>query len=577
MSIKHLLARLPHMDSVEVPVGGHELLELPLLNKGTAFSEQERHDLKLVGLLPPHIETIEQQIARCYEAFQNEPTPLEKHVFLRNLQDENETLFYRLVLEHIKEMQPIIYTPVVGEACQKFSHIYRRPRGLFISWPERDDIDEILANCPLADVQVIVVTDAERILGLGDQGAGGMGIPIGKLSLYTAIGGIHPANTLPIMLDAGTNNPERLKDPEYIGWRHERVTGQDYDDFVETFVTAVMKAFPDVLLQFEDFASSNAERILERYRDRLCTFNDDIQGTAAVGTGTLLAAVAATGTQLDEQRIVVLGAGSAGMGISQQMKAVMIDQGMSEEEAGSRFYMLDSHGLIHDGRSGLNKYKQEFQQAAANLADWQADDKGQYDLLETVTRAHPTIVVGATGQPGIIGETVVREMAKHCQRPIIFPLSNPTSRCEALPSDLVKWTDGRVLVATGSPFDPVPWKGRSIPVPQCNNSYIFPAMGLGVLACRARRVTNEMFMAAAMALRDGSPALQDPDASLLPPLNDIRQLARHIALAVARKAVQQGVADSASDEQLEQMVDKRIWQPDYVPLSPAAELANPRE
>lgn len=550
-------------------VSGQALLDLPLLNKGTAFTVEERHALGLMGLLPPHVETIEQQVERCYESFKLEPTNLDKHIFLRELQDTNETLFYRLVLDYIDEMLPIIYTPVVGEACQKFSHIYRRPRGLFISYPEREHMDEILSNCALDKVEAIVVTDGERILGLGDQGAGGMGIPVGKLSLYTAIGGIDPTTTLPIMLDVGTNNQDRLEDPNYIGWRHERITGDDYDQFIEDFVTAIMKAFPNVLLQFEDFASRHASPILAKYRDRLCTFNDDIQGTAAVTTGTILAAAAATGRELDDHRIVMLGAGSAGIGISNQLVATMVSTGMSEAEARSRFFVIDSHGLIHDGRTDLAPYKVPFQQKLANLADWKRAPGDEISFEDTVKNAHPTILVGVTGQPGVFTKEVILEMASHCERPIIFPLSNPTSRCEADPQDLINWTEGKAIMATGSPFAPVHYDGRDFPIAQCNNSYIFPAMGLGVLASKATRVTDEMFMVAAIALKEFSPAVKDGAGELLPPLTDLRKLARHIAMAVGRKAQEQGVADPISDEELEQRVDQKMWRPDYPTLVPS--------
>ncbi|MEE2826441.1 MAG: NAD-dependent malic enzyme [Planctomycetota bacterium] len=547
-------------------VSGQALLDLPLLNKGTAFTVEERHALGLMGLLPPHVETIEQQVERCYESFKLEPTNLDKHIFLRELQDTNETLFYRLVLDYIDEMLPIIYTPVVGEACQKFSHIYRRPRGLFISYPEREHMDEILSNCALDNVEAIVVTDGERILGLGDQGAGGMGIPVGKLSLYTAIGGIDPTTTLPIMLDVGTNNQDRLEDPNYIGWRHERITGDDYNQFIEDFVAAVMRAFPNVLLQFEDFASRHASPILAKYRDRLCTFNDDIQGTAAVTTGTILAAAAATGRELDDHRIVMLGAGSAGIGISNQLVATMVSTGMSEAEARSRFFVIDSHGLIHDGRTDLAPYKVPFQQKLADLADWKRAPGDEISFEDTVKNAHPTILVGVTGQPGVFTKEVILEMASHCERPIIFPLSNPTSRCEADPQDLINWTKGKAIMATGSPFAPVHYEGREFPIAQCNNSYIFPAMGLGVLASKATRVTDEMFMVAAIALKEFSPAVKEGEGELLPPLTDLRKLARHVAMAVGKKAQEQGVADPISDEQLRQNVDQKMWRPDYPAL-----------
>lgn len=566
MNAQSTVSRPPKGEKVAVSLRGRALLEAPLLNKGTAFDEKERRDLGLLGFLPPHVETLEEQSERCYEAFSGEPTDLDKHIFLRNLQDDNETLFYRLVIEHISEMLPIIYTPVVGDACERFSQIYRRPRGLFISYPERGCIDEILENCRFDEAAVIVVTDGERILGLGDQGAGGMGIPIGKLSLYTAIGGIDPSKTLPIMLDVGTNNQDRLNDPRYIGWRNERISGTQYDEFIEAFVTAVQQRFPHVLLQWEDFASKNAAPILARYRDRLCTFNDDIQGTAAVATGTLLAAVSATGGDPRDQRIVMLGAGSAGVGISTQLIAAMVLDGLSEEEARSHIYMLDSHGLIHDGRTDLADYKKPFRQKQARLADWKLSSGDQISLADTVKNAHPTILVGVTGRPNEFTEDIVREMAAHTDRPIIFPLSNPTSRCEAQPADLIRWTEGRALVATGSPFDPVTFNGRSIHFAQCNNSYIFPAMGLGILAVGAKRVTDEMFMAAALALKERSPALQDPQASLLPRLEDLREVARHIAIAVATKAQEQGLAKSTSEDDIEQSVDDLMWQPTYRPF-----------
>jgi len=552
--------------SITTDLTGASLVETPLLNKGTAFTEEERRELGLLGLLPPHVENLEKQAVRAYDAFSQKTVNIEKYIYLRQLQDANETLFYRLVADHISEMLPIIYTPVVGEACQRFSEIYRKPRGIFISYPECECIDEILGNWHLPDVRVIVVTDGERILGLGDQGAGGMGIPIGKLSLYTAVGGIHPAQTLPICLDVGTNNQERLDDPTYIGWRHERITGEAYDEFIDKFVQGVMRRFPDVLLQWEDFASKNAAPIITRYRDKLCTFNDDIQGTAAVTTGALLAAVAVTGTEITDQRVAMLGAGSAGVGISNELVAAMMKGGLSEADARSRFYLIDSHGLIHDRRTGLAPYKQAFAQKKSNLSDWNVAGGDEISFEETVRNAKPTILVGVTGQPGVFTEAVVREMASHVQRPIIFPLSNPTSRCEALPEDLIGWTDGKALVATGSPFDPVPHNGREIPIAQCNNSYIFPAMGTAVVATGARRVSNEMFMAAAHALRDCSPTLQNAEASLLPPLEGICKTARNIALAVGSEAQQQGFAGKTSREELEKRVDETMWVPAYVQI-----------
>ena len=533
---------------------GRLLIDSPLLNKGTAFTLQERRELGLLGFLPPQVETIEDQAARCHKAFCSKPTGLEKHIYLRQLQDENETLFYRLLLEHIGEMMPIIYTPVVGQACQRFSEIYRRPRVLFISYPQRDEMDAIFDNVR-RNAEVIVVTDGERILGLGDQGAGGMGIPIGKLSLYTLCGGIDPARTLPILLDVGTNNQERLDDPCYVGWRHERIRGSAYDDFIEMFVQAVMRRFPDVLLQWEDFASANALPFLERYRDRLCTFNDDIQGTAAVVAGTILAGVSAIGGSLADQRFVMLGAGSASVGVRAQLIQTMMRDGVSELDASARFFVIDSKGLIHDGRSGLTPTKQGLAQ--------RADFSGIVSLADTVRHAKPTVLIGATGQAGAFPESVIREMAAHVDRPIILPLSNPTSRAEATPSDLLDWTDGRALVATGSPFAPVEHGGRTHVIAQSNNSYIFPAIGLAVRAAGIRNVPDELFLVAATALKAMSPALEDANASLLPALSEIRAVSRHIARAVATEAQRLGVADPTTPQELDQLIDRTMWSPEY--------------
>ena len=516
----------------------------------------------LEGLLPPHYETLDEQIARCYEAFSGQPSDLEKHVYLRNLQDTNETLFYRLMLEHISEMMPIIYTPIVGLACQKFSHIYRRPRGVFISYPEREHMDPILANID-REIEVIVVTDGERILGLGDQGAGGMGIPIGKLSLYTLCGGIAPEKTLPILLDLGTNNKERLEDPTYIGWREHRIRGKKYDDFIEQFVQAVMKRFPDVLLQWEDFASVDAAPILTRYRDRLCTFNDDIQGTAAVATGTILSAVEVTKSTLTDARIVILGAGSAGLGITTQLRKTMVREGLSEEEAKKRCFVIDQNGLLCDDREDLNETLKPLAQNRADLSAWDCGTAESIGLADVVRNVKPNVLVGVTGVAGLFTEAVIRDMAAHVDRPIIFPLSNPTSRAEATPADLLTWTDGKALVATGSPFDPVKYGKKEYTIAQCNNSYIFPAMGLAIRSVGASRVVDEMFMAAGLALREVSPALKDPKASLLPHLEDMRSVSLHIARAVAAEAVRQGVADSIPEDEIEKRLQQTMWTPEY--------------
>ena len=491
---------------VETPYTGRLLLQQPLLNKGTAFSAEERRELGLRGLLPPHEDTIEEQAERAYGAYQEKPNDLERHIYLRQLQDTNETLFYRLLLDHLAEMMPIIYTPTVGLACERFSRILRRPRGLFLAYTERDAIDEVLESSWSPQVDVIVVTDGERILGLGDQGAGGMGIPIGKLSLYTACGGIHPARSLPILLDVGTNNEERLRDPLYVGWRHERLHGAEYDDFLDLFAQSVKRRFPDVLLQWEDFAQTNAIRLLERYRDQLCSFNDDIQGTAAVTTGTLLAAVASAGGRLRDQRIAILGAGSAGCGIAEQLTAAIVEEGLPEAEARAKLFLSDRQGLLHDGLDDLRPLQQKFARPKEQVNPWRPAVGQPIGLLDLVRNVHPTILIGVSGQPGVFSEQTVRAMAAHVPRPIIFPLSNPTSRAEAVPAHLIAWTEGRALIATGSPFDDVRYEGRLHPIAQCNNSYIFPGLGLGVRAAGARRVTDAMFMAAARA----SPAVRRP-------------------------------------------------------------------
>ncbi|HEV3122188.1 MAG TPA: NAD-dependent malic enzyme, partial [Isosphaeraceae bacterium] len=522
-----------------------------------------RRELGLLGLLPPRVETLEEQTARAYEAFQQKPNDIEQHIYLRQLQDHNETVFYRLLLDHMAEMMPIIYTPTVGLACERFSHILRRLRGLYIAYPERDSIDAILDNAVAPQVEVIVVTDGERILGLGDQGAGGLGIPIGKLSLYTAGGGIHPATTLPILLDVGTNNQERLNDPLYIGWRHERIRGAEYDDFVDAFVQAVMRKFPNVLLQWEDFAQAQASRLLERYRDRLCTFNDDIQGTAAVTLGTILSAVAAAGGRLREQRIAVLGAGSAGCGIAEQLLAAMVEEGLPKAEARARFFMVDRQGLLHDKMVGLLPFQRNLTQSFDSLSGWQRSAGGTIGLLEVIQNARPTILIGVSGQPGAFTEQAIRTMARLVERPIVLPLSNPTSRSEATPADLITWTDGRALVATGSPFDSVTFRGRTFPIAQCNNSYIFPAVGLGVLASGAKRVSDSMFMAAARALAECAPAHHDPHGALLPALAEVRKVASVIARAVGIAAQKDHLAEACSVQELEARISAKMWEPRY--------------
>ena len=553
------------LEPIEVDLTGTDLLGHPLLNKGTAFTESERDAFHLHGLLPPHVGTLEQQVVRRLKALRAQESDFERYALLRDLQDINETLFYALVVRHIEELLPLVYTPTVGEGCQRFSEIWRKPRGVFLSYPNQRRIPEILANPRFDKVRVIVVSDGERILGLGDQGAGGMGIPIGKLSLYTACAGIRPEQTLPVLLDVGTSNQERLNDPLYVGWRHERVRGQEYDDFVEAFVSAVSARWPHVLLQWEDFANANAHRLLQRYRDRLCTFNDDIQGTAAVAAAALLAAMNVSGKKLADQRVVLFGAGSAGCGIGNLLLKAMVDAGMKEADAKRNFFAVDRHGLLVDGMNDIHVAQRPFVQSRRAVADWRLRDESRIDLIDVVSNARPTALIAVSGQAGALTELVVREMAAHVERPIIFPLSNPTSRAEATPAELLAWSQGRAIVSTGSPFPPVSWENELRPIDQTNNSYIFPGFGLGVLASRARRVTDAMFMAAAKALAELSPARHDKHGRLLPPVTELRTVALSVAEAVARQAQADGVAEPWDADTLNACIRALVWEPVYRP------------
>jgi malate dehydrogenase (oxaloacetate-decarboxylating) len=549
---------------------GWELLSDPLLNKGTAFTEAERDAFGLHGLLPLHIGTLDEQVSRRITVLRRFANDIERYAFLRELHDTNETLFFALLEQHIEELLPLVYTPTVGAGCQEFSQLFRKPRGLFLSLPLKERLDQILANARFDQVEVIVVTDGERILGLGDQGAGGMGIPIGKLALYTACGGLHPATTLPIMLDVGTDNEERLADPLYLGWRHERVRGAEYDDFVEAVVAAITRRWPQVLLQWEDFAKGNATRLLDRYRDRLCTFNDDVQGTAAVAAGTLLAAVKVTGVPLTEQRVAVLGAGSAGCGIASLLLKMMMDAGLPENVAAARFYMIDRDGLLDDGMNAIELFQQPFLQPRAAVAGWALDHPDKISLDDVVANAKPTVLIGVSGQPGAFSEAAVRGMALHNRRPVIFPLSNPTSRAEATPEDIERWTEGRAVIGAGSPFPPLIRNGARFTVDQTNNSYIFPGVGLGAVAVKARRVSDAMLMAAAKALAAASPAASDPADTLLPPVTALREVAFAVALATAIQAHREGLAPEFATDEIEPAIRAKMWQPRYCHYEPAA-------
>jgi malate dehydrogenase (oxaloacetate-decarboxylating) len=551
---------------INVPDGlrGMNLLDTPLWNKGTAFNDDERIAFALEGLLPPQVESIQEQSARAYEAYKAKTSDLERHIYLRQLQDTNETLFYRLMLDHLEEMMPIVYTPTVGLACQQFSHIYRRPRGLIVSYPLRDSIPTTLRNRPNREVDVIVVTDGERILGLGDQGVGGLGIPIGKLSLYTLIGGIHPSRTLPIVLDVGTNNQERLNDPEYLGWRHERVWGRDYLEFVDRFVQAVKQELPDTCLQWEDFSTPHARPLLLRYQNELLTFNDDVQGTAAVVLGAAVGASKVAQKNMKDHKIVFVGAGSAAIGVADYLRFAMMEEGLSEEEARARFWIVKSDGLLDSDGRDLSDEQETYARDRNEIANWPRNPQGQIGLTEGISQIDATMLIGLSTVKGIFSESIVREMARKTERPIIFPLSNPTSHSEAEPADLLAWTEGRALVATGSPFLPVKYGGRSIAVAQCNNVFIFPAVGLGLVASKARRVTDQMMLAAAKALGEQSPALRDPSASLLPNVGTIRAVALEVAYGVARKAQEEGLTAERKPEALRQTLVESQWNPEYL-------------
>lgn len=545
-----------------IPYSGPNLLETPLLNKGSAFSKEERAAFNLTGLLPPRYESIEEQAERAYMQYKSFETPINKHIYLRAIQDNNETLFYRLLTDHLEEMMPIIYTPTVGDACEKFSDIYRSSRGLFISYSERDQLDDILRNATKQKVKVIVVTDGERILGLGDQGIGGMGIPIGKLSLYTACGGISPAYTLPVMLDVGTNNEKLLEDPMYMGARHKRIGQEEYDEFLDKFIKAVTKRWPEVMLQFEDFAQPNAMPLLRRYRDEVCCFNDDIQGTASVTVGTLLAACRQKGKKLSEQKVVFVGAGSAGCGIAEQVMIQMTAEGLTEEQAKKQIFMVDRYGLVMDTMDGLRDFQQALAQKTADLKDWEYS--GDYpSLLDVMHCAEPDILIGVSGQAGLFTEQVIEAMAKNVERPIIFPLSNPSKHVEAHPADVLKWTKGKAIVATGSPFGQVEYDGKIYPIAQCNNSYIFPGIGLGVLSVKANRVSDEMLRVASKTLAAASPSANGKGEALLPAFNDLTQLSKDIAFAVGKVAQQEGLALEIDDDTLRERIDNNFWKPEY--------------
>jgi malate dehydrogenase (oxaloacetate-decarboxylating) len=551
------------MEVIELAMKPLELLDTPLYNKGTAFTKEERDSFGLHGLLPFHISTLEEQVERRYENFKDKPDQLSKYIFLSSLQNRNEILFYRLISEHISEMVPLIYTPTVGDVSLHFSILYRQHRGLYLSYPLKEKLDEMIASWQADDVDVIVVTDGERILGLGDVGVGGMAIPQGKLALYTLFGGIHPGRVLPIMLDVGTNNQKLLNDTLYLGWRHPRVTGDDYYNFVDLFVKGIKKRFPKVLLQWEDFARPHARPLLEKYQNQICSFNDDIQGTASVALAAILGAVKLAKSKLKDQKIAMLGGGSAGLGIAELIVQAMRLEGCSETEARKNFYIVDIDGLIHTQLPHVYPEQKKFAHDIHSLKNWQIYDRGKITLLEVVKNAKPTILIGVSTQPNVFTEEIVRTMAGYAERPIIFPLSNPTSHSEAKPEDLIHWTNGKAIIATGSPFAPVNFKGKKFHIAQCNNVYIFPGVGLGVVACKTPKVIEKMFIKAAHVLSEHAPMLKDPTASIFPSLENLRDVSREIAIVVGHVAEEEGLVSKSSPKEIEQRVDQKMWYPEY--------------
>lgn len=545
---------------IETTLTGKQLMSMALLNKGTAFSIEERHELRLLGKLPFRVETLEEQVKRAKNQYSRYTNNLQKYIYLNNLHDKNEVLFYKLLYEDLEETIPLIYTPGVSAAVKEFSHEFRQPRGLYIAYPDKDKLSEILDNRTHTDINVIVVTDGERILGIGDQGIGGMDIPIAKLVVYSLCG-INPYNALPIMLDVGTDNQELLDNPLYLGWRQKRLRGKEYDDFIQNFVELVHQKFPNCLLHWEDFGLQNARRNLEKYREYHCSFNDDMQGTGVVTLAAMLAAISATKVPIEKQRIVVFGAGTAGVGIADQLYNAIIRSGVSEQVARSQFWLIDRQGLLREGMT-LADFQKPYARGKNEEHLWSEKS----DLLNVVKLVKPTILIGCSTVGGAFTEEVVRTITKNVERPIIFPLSNPNEKCEANACDLIEWTDGKALIATGSPFDPVEYNGKKYHVTQCNNALSFPGIGIGAIATNARQVTDNMLWAAAVAISEQAPVRKDSTQPLLPVIHSLSDLASHVALAVAKQAIADGVARKTPSLNFNEFIQENIWRPYYRPI-----------
>lgn len=551
---------------IETSITGKALLTLPQLNKSTAFTREERIAFHLLGKLPHRVETLDEQVKRVYLQFSSYTTRMQQNIYLNNLHDKNQILFYKLLSCHLAEMLPIIYTPIVGTAVKRFSHEYRQPRGLYIAHSDKSQLTEIINNRSNPNIDLIVVTDGEGVLGIGDQGIGGMDIPVAKLMVYTLCGGINPTHTLPVFLDVGTNNQELLNDPFYLGCPHPRIDTEQYDAFIDAFVSAIHKNFPNAFLHWEDFGRGNARRILEKYKDQLCTFNDDIQGTGAVTLAALLSACDVTNKKLEEQRIVVFGAGSAGTGISDQIVDALIREGLTEKEAYQRFWLIDRNGLLLASDSDLTEAQIPYARTTHDIQDWTINGYPNPSLTDTIRHVKPTILIGCSAQANAFSQDIIETMSNTCERPIIFPLSNPDEKCEAQPADILNWSQGKALIATGTAFPAVEYQNRQVVVAQCNNALVFPGIGLGILAVKAKRLTKSMILTAAHVLSQFAPSKKDSFQPLLPSLDNAQTVAKAIAVAVARVAIEEGVAQENIDGDIPQVIEDRFWEPRYLPF-----------
>lgn len=552
---------------IKTHLRGSQLLQSAHLNKGTAFSTKERQLFNLIGLLPHSVETLDEQLQRAYRQYSLQVDELQKNIFLNNLYNTNETLFFRLIQEHIEEMMPIVYTPTAGLAIQHYSNEFRKPRGIYLSYPEREHVDEILDNWDGSDIGLIVLTDSEQILGIGDQGANGIGISVAKLVIYTLCAGINPRRMLPIMIDVGTNNPDLLEDPFYLGWRHPRINRGEYHQFVETVINAINRKFPNVFLQWEDFGKKNARYHLDHYQDRMCTFNDDMQGTGAVAMAALLNASKTAGTPISHHRVLIYGAGTAGCGIADEIWKWMVRNGLNHQEAYSNFWLMDSQGLISDEKNNIDYFKAPYARSSNETEDWDVEDKTM-GLLDVVRNVKPTILIGTSTDHGAFTKDVVTTMAARVERPIIFPLSNPLTLIEATPQDIYDWTNGKAIVATGSPFNDVNINDKSLSVAQCNNALIFPGLGLGIISSQAKRVSSGMLDAATIELANSVNVQDNTLPQLLPEVSKLQKVSKRIGVAVARQAILEGVARKPTYEDVEKLVESNIWEPAYIPYKP---------